>query len=194
MRRAAKLASNPRALEALNRLKQIRELLEAYGCEKYVVFDLGMLSPYEYYTGIIFQAFTYGTGDAVIKGAATIICLPAMGRRLRPWDLPQRVDALLGALERQHIGVGCGRYHDYGALSGPSGKAGASVCPPPTGKKGMDMACVRFEQGKRLEDYRLYGLRNQFGGIIYFRSENEVYALNLSTGQTEQVDMSPYLL
>lgn len=54
-------------------------------------------------------------------------------------------------------------------------------------EKGMDMACVRFEPGRVLEDYRLYGMRRQFGGIIYFRSENEVYALNLASGQTDPV-------
>ena len=27
-----------------------------------------MLSKYQYYTGIIFQAYTYGTGEPMIKG------------------------------------------------------------------------------------------------------------------------------
>ena len=37
-------------------------------CLKYVSFDLGMLSKYHYYTGIIFKAYTYGIGDAIVKG------------------------------------------------------------------------------------------------------------------------------
>ena len=190
---AAKLASNPRALEALNRLKQIRELLEAYGCEKYVVFDLGMLSPYEYYTGIIFQAFTYGTGDAVIKGGRYDNLLARYGKAAPAVGFTTEVDALLGALERQHIGVDVEDTMTMVLYPARLEKLALRFAAAHR-EKGMDMACVRFEQGKMLEDYRLYGLRNQFGGIIYFRSENEVYALNLSAGQTEQVDMSPYLL
>ena len=30
-------------------------------------------------------------------------------------------------------------------------------------------------------------MRNQFGGIIYFRSMDEVYAINLSNGSTERI-------
>ncbi|MFR3755581.1 MAG: ATP phosphoribosyltransferase regulatory subunit [Enterocloster sp.] len=29
---------------------------------------LGMLSRYHYYTGIIFKAYTYGTGDYIVTG------------------------------------------------------------------------------------------------------------------------------
>ena len=43
-----------------------------------------------------------------------------------------------------------------------------------------------------LDDYRAYGKRNQFGGIIYFRSETEVYAINLSSGEVAPVDASSY--
>ena len=34
----------------------------------YVSYDLGMLSRYQYYTGIIFKAYTYGTGDYIVTG------------------------------------------------------------------------------------------------------------------------------
>ena len=33
-----------------------------------MTIDLGMLSEYDYYTGIIFRGYTYGTGDAIVKG------------------------------------------------------------------------------------------------------------------------------
>ena len=42
--------------------------MKNYGYEKYISFDFGMLSKYQYYTGIIFQAYTYGTGEPMIKG------------------------------------------------------------------------------------------------------------------------------
>lgn len=44
------------------------EVLKAYGVSEYVSFDLGMLSKYRYYTGVIFKAYTYGVGDAIVKG------------------------------------------------------------------------------------------------------------------------------
>lgn len=189
---AAKLTSNPQALEALDRLKNIRDLLESYGCEKYVAFDLGMLSPYEYYTGIIFQAFTYGTGDAVIKGGRYDNLLARYGKAAPAVGFTAEVDALLSALERQRIGVAVEDSMTMVLYPARLEKLALRFAAAHR-EKGMDMACVRFEPGRVLEDYRLYGMRRQFGGIIYFRSENEVYALNLASGQTDRLDMSPYL-
>ena len=43
-------------------------LLKMYGVEKYITFDLSLQGSYGYYTGIVFRAYTYGTGDAVVRG------------------------------------------------------------------------------------------------------------------------------
>ena len=60
--------SNSRALAAIERLEALYALLCEYGFEEYITFDLGMLSKFNYYTGIIFRAYTFGTGDAVATG------------------------------------------------------------------------------------------------------------------------------
>ena len=60
-------------------------------------------------------------------------------------------------------------------------------------KKGIEAACVRFQADKVLDDYRRYGSRNQFGGIIYFRSAEEVYAINLKTGETKRIEVKGYM-
>ncbi|MDE6960777.1 MAG: ATP phosphoribosyltransferase regulatory subunit, partial [Lachnospiraceae bacterium] len=46
------------AKRALERLRRIYDLLCSYGYENYITFDLGVVSKYKYYTGIIFQAYT----------------------------------------------------------------------------------------------------------------------------------------
>lgn len=60
--------TNKRALKALERLEKIYEILSVSGLEDHITFDLGLLSHYEYYTGVIFKAYTYGTGDAIVTG------------------------------------------------------------------------------------------------------------------------------
>jgi len=62
------IAKNAKSLAAIERLKKIYSLLEKIGFEKYVSFDLSMLTYYRYYSGIIFKAFTNGTGEPVAKG------------------------------------------------------------------------------------------------------------------------------
>ena len=66
--RAEKYACNAGAKQAVERLRELYRLLEYYGAERYVNFDFSMLSRYNYYTGIFFRGYTYGTGDAVVKG------------------------------------------------------------------------------------------------------------------------------
>lgn len=91
--KARALTDNVQAAQALDRLQEIWDTLKLYGVSKYVSFDLGMLSHYMYYTGIIFCGYTYGTGDAVIKGGRYDGLLShfgknAPGRRLCSGDRP----------------------------------------------------------------------------------------------------------
>lgn len=65
---AESCAISEKAKASLQRLRRIYELLTFYGYEKYITFDLGVDSKYQYYTGIIFQAYTYGTGEPIAKG------------------------------------------------------------------------------------------------------------------------------
>ena len=99
--RARSAAGIAGANEALERLKEVYRLLELYGCEKYVSFDLGMLSNYSYYTGIIFQALTYGTGDAVIKGGRYDNFVEKFGKNSPAVGFTARADEILTALMRQ---------------------------------------------------------------------------------------------
>ena len=52
----------PRVLNALTRLEQLDELLELYKIHKYVSYELAMISGFDYYTGIIFAGYTFGSG------------------------------------------------------------------------------------------------------------------------------------
>ena len=68
IKKAKALTDNPQALAAIERLERVHTLLEEYHMADYVSYDLGMLSRYQYYTGIIFKAYTYGTGDYIVTG------------------------------------------------------------------------------------------------------------------------------
>lgn len=66
--KARELVSNERSLNAIERLLKIYELLKSQGMDGFITFDMGMLSKYNYYTGVIFRAYTYGASDAIMKG------------------------------------------------------------------------------------------------------------------------------
>ena len=103
LEKAKALTDNPHALKAVARLEEIYELLKVYGYEKYITFDFAMLSKYHYYTGIIFQAYTYGTGEPLIKGGRYNQLMKHFGKPAASIGFAIVVDNLLMALSRQKL-------------------------------------------------------------------------------------------
>lgn len=101
LKEAGKLAGNPRSLAAVRRLEKLYHVLCEYGVEKYISFDLGMLSKYNYYTGVIFKVYTYGVGEPVAKGGRYDKLLGYFGKKAPAIGFAVVVDDLLAALERQ---------------------------------------------------------------------------------------------
>lgn len=101
--RVKKLPLNEQSSMALERIEKLYHILTIYGLEKYVSFDLSMLSMYDYYTGIVFKAYTYGTGDAIVTGGRYDNLLKQFGKDAPAIGFAVNVDKLMVALSRQHI-------------------------------------------------------------------------------------------
>ena len=94
-------AGNDISKNAIERLCKLFELLKIRGYEKYVSFDLGMLSKYQYYTGIVFKAFALGAGSPIAMGGRYDQLLSYFGKNAAAVGfviLPDEVEKLL---ERQ---------------------------------------------------------------------------------------------
>lgn len=85
--KAQQFAISDKAKAAIERLRQINHLLCLYNASDHVTFDLSMSGGYGYYTGIVFRAYTYGTGDAVVRGGRYDHLLENSEKRLRLLDL-----------------------------------------------------------------------------------------------------------
>ncbi len=105
LKNAKKAVHNERSLKAVEHLEKLYQVLSLYGVEGYVSFDLGMLSKYRYYTGIIFKAYTYGIGDAIAKGGRYDSLLHHFGKEAPAIGFAAVVDDILEALSRQKVEV-----------------------------------------------------------------------------------------
>jgi len=105
LRKAAQAAPNERTLKAVQRLIDVREVVEAYGLSRYISFDLSLLSKYHYYTGIIFKGYTYGTGEPIASGGRYDQLLSYFGKRAPAIGLMISIDPLMEAMRRQHVGA-----------------------------------------------------------------------------------------
>ncbi len=103
LEKAKALTDNPEALKALGRLEDIYRGLKEKGFEKYISFDLSMLSKYNYYTGIVFRAYSYGYGEPVAKGGRYDTLLSHFGRELPAVGFAIVVDQLQRALNSSEI-------------------------------------------------------------------------------------------
>lgn len=105
LEKAKTMTKNAKALASIERLEEIYRILEMYGCSQYITFDLGMLSKYRYYTGIIMQAFTYGTGQPILKGGRYNQLLGYFGKNCPSIGFTLVMEHLMNALDRQGIEV-----------------------------------------------------------------------------------------
>ena len=105
IRLAKSMTTNERALGAIHRLEEVQEILDSYGLGDYVSYDLGMLSKYSYYTGIIFKAYTYGTGEYIVAGGRYDKLLEQFGKKAAAVGFAIMADQLLLALSRQKIRI-----------------------------------------------------------------------------------------
>lgn len=98
-----RLTGNADALAAIDHLVKLYDMIKLYGYEKYIGFDLGMLSKYSYYTGIIFQAFTYGIGEPVATGGRYDKLVGQFGKNAAAVGAAIITDRIMMALQRQGI-------------------------------------------------------------------------------------------
>ena len=99
--RALEGIKSSRSFDAVRRLKDVYEAAGKYGIQKYLTFDLGMLSKYNYYTGITFRAYTASFGEPVVKGGRYDNLLGKFGRDCPATGFTLSVDNVCMALENE---------------------------------------------------------------------------------------------
>ena len=103
--KARQLYTNDKINTALDRLEKVYKILEYYGFEKYVSFDLGTIANFDYYTGVIFKVYTYGTGNPIARGGRYDNLLSQFGKNAPSIGFAIDLDQLLIALSRQKIEI-----------------------------------------------------------------------------------------
>ena len=107
LEKAASTAPSKRTEEAVRRLIDVWNVVDAYGLSKYLSFDLSLLSKYHYYTGIIFKGYTYGTGEPIASGGRYDQLLSYFGKKAPAIGCMISIDPLMEAMRRQHIADVC---------------------------------------------------------------------------------------
>lgn len=156
----------PKILHALLHLEELHKVLEVYGIEKYISYELGIISKYEYYTGIIFAGYTFGTGEAIVRGGRYDELLTHFGKDSASIGFAIVIDQLMAALSRQKIDIPVEHQNEL-ILYTNSSKKEAIETAMKKRKEGVNVELILMDESKSKEDYEAYAKRNHLANVIY---------------------------
>ena len=190
---AREFTKNPRALRAIDRLEEVNRILEYYDLSEYVSYDLGMLSQYQYYTGIIFKAYTYGTGDYIVNGGRYDKLLVQFGQDAPAVGFGISVDDLMLALSRQKIDTPV-RVVNTMILFEPESREQAIQLAKHFRDTSMPVQLQLKKADKTLEAYKAYAGRTTITNLLYLDEKGfSVKIVNLNLDRMDEIPLSEYL-
>lgn len=179
---AKRIAPNAKALKAVKRLEMIYEVLRAYKVEEYITFDLSMSGIYGYYTGIIFRGYTFGTGDAIVKGGRYDHLVEKFGKTAPSIGFAIVVDELMSAVLRQKIAIPYKRNNTL-IIYDEERRADAICLAAEFRSKDKNTEILQKEPEQPVEFYVDHGKSNMAGSMLYLQDTNQIRMFNLATGE-----------
>ena len=175
--KAKSYAVNDRIKNALARLEKLYNLLQKYGYEKYVSFDLSVTSKFQYYTGIIFSGYTYGVGDPIVSGGRYDKLLSQFGKASPSIGFCINLDYLLIAMERHKIAIG--GVEDKQIVLYDAEHTDEAICKAKELRAlEINTELIRKSSTLSLEDYVQYNANSNVSRIYYY-SDNGLVEVNV---------------
>lgn len=191
LEQAKKLTVNPRCQAAIERLEQVYEVICHYGYEKYVSFDLGMVNHFDYYTGIIFRGYTYGTGDAIGKGGRYDNLLMQFGKNSPAIGFTILVDDMLSALDRQNIPVSI-REFEYSVLLYNRKDMSTAIGLAMEMRTGGDkLECICMKEDQQAGDYISFA-KAQGARAVFVLDGDALIIHDFSAGRVAQTSLTNF--
>ena len=151
---------------ALERLEQLDQLLQLYQVESYVSYELSMLSSLDYYTGIIFRAYTFGTGQPIVKGGRYDELLTYFGKEAAATGFVVVVDQLMAALARQGIDIPV-QEKTIWLVYNTQNRANALTIAGKLRKSGEQVELMKLTENTSKELFEDYAQKYQIKDVIY---------------------------
>lgn len=189
LNRAKDIAPNSKGVLAIKRLEKIYEILKVYEMEKYITFDLSMTGTYMYYTGIIFRGYTFGTGDAIVKGGRYDKLIEKFGKNSPSIGFAIVIDELMNAMNRQKLRIVYTRKNTIVIYESNRTKE-AILLAKKLRKQAKNVELVKKVSAKTLDDYIEYGKKYYASNIIYIKEQNLITVIDLINEKKEEVNLN----
>ncbi|HJD02457.1 MAG TPA: ATP phosphoribosyltransferase regulatory subunit [Candidatus Mediterraneibacter excrementavium] len=172
----------------VKRLQQIYRLLKMYGAEDHISFDLSMSGNYGYYSGIIFRAYTYGTGDAVVRGGRYDHLLEKFGKNTPSIGFAVIIDELMSALSRQKIRTEAA--HRNLIVYTEATEEQAIAMARSFRDKGRNIELLKRTAEEERSRYEEYARRKGTTVLLFLTDNGKIEMKNLRTGEERLADLN----
>lgn len=156
----------PRIVRVIERLEELYNILEVYGIARYISFELGTISDYQYYTGIIFAGYTFGSGAPIVKGGRYDKLLTYFGKESASIGFAFVIDQLMAALARQKIEIGV-EHRTLLIVYQPLGRAEAIKLAGERRADGRTVEIIPRDAAKSEQNYIDYAAQNKIAEVRF---------------------------
>ena len=128
-----------------------------------------MLSKFHYYTGIIVKAYTYGVGDAIVKGGRYDALLTQFGKEAPAIGCVFLLDDIMSALNAQKIAPDIKENTAWFVYDGEHQKDAMKEITDRR-KKGLPAVAIPYQEGRTQEDYQMYAAKHSVKEVNFYIS------------------------
>lgn len=189
---AKERTNNESAKKAIERLEKLYKILEVYELSQYITFDLGMLSKYNYYTGIIFKAYTYGNGEPVAKGGRYDQLVQQFGKEAPAIGMAIVLDSLMSALIRQDKWESKEEKVSMILYKKEFQKLAIDLANHDR-KQGKCVELVRMSSNRELYEYKNYAKRKKMETFYYIEQDMFIHIIAVKDGCVTSVQVRELL-
>ncbi len=170
--------SDEETLAAIERLETIRDILDGFNMLDHVTFDLGMLAKMDYYTGVIFKAYTFGTGEAIASGGRYDDLMAQFGKDKPAVGVVFLLNSLMEALASEKVDI-LTPDEDILILYRSTNRNVAIDLAKKLRNEGQPAFLMRKNADLSLEEYKEYGKRRGLKELRYIDDTGEITVFNV---------------
>lgn len=189
LRRTKEKVSCENTKKTLEYLEEVYTILEEYGEAEHILFDFSILSYAQYYTGVMFQLFTKGVGSAIIEGGRYDKLLCQYGRDLPAVGFGININLLLLKLQQDKVM----KYSNSKRTLVAYVPSARSIALKVADELRKDDVVVENSLFDSLEEAFNYAKEEQFGGVLYFKDNDEVEVYSIAEGQKDIITVTELL-
>ena len=183
------LTKNAIALSALDEIAETYEILRSYGVEKHIMIDLSMSGQLDYYTGLIFRGFARNSGSPVLEGGRYDALLSRFGCSRSAVGFAIKINRLLDAASN-----GCVETEVHPKTLVAWAEQGRNSALKTADELRRTGVCVENSlAGADVLINLKYAENKKFGGMLYFKDEENVTIYDLTSGEETNVKINDLL-